>query len=155
MGATNSGPEVGFCVDELFGKDIDLLSWDFGLTDGRATEWMEMYFLRAGMNPNRPVTVAMADNDRKRATALKNMELHGLAAFNLNQKILPDMLKWVPDTADGLDQSQIDALPKYVRYLRCGTLTEKGEPGCGHDKYSHDVPEFDKRQYFASWHPGW
>jgi hypothetical protein len=31
MGGTASGMEVGSCVDQVFGMDIDVLSWDFGM----------------------------------------------------------------------------------------------------------------------------
>jgi hypothetical protein len=31
MGGTCSGMEVGACADQIFGLDIDVLSWDFGM----------------------------------------------------------------------------------------------------------------------------
>jgi hypothetical protein len=31
MGGTASAPEQAFCVDAVYGTDIDVLSWDFGM----------------------------------------------------------------------------------------------------------------------------
>ena len=34
MGGTSSFPEIANCLAEIFGLDTDVLSWDFGMTDG-------------------------------------------------------------------------------------------------------------------------
>lgn len=31
MGGTSSGWEIATCIEEVFGLDIDILSWDFGM----------------------------------------------------------------------------------------------------------------------------
>ena len=36
MGGTSSGEEIGLCFNSVYGKeDVDAISWDFGMTDGR------------------------------------------------------------------------------------------------------------------------
>ena len=41
MGGTPSGWEIGTCIEEIFGLDIDMLSWDYGMVDGRGYDRME------------------------------------------------------------------------------------------------------------------
>lgn len=33
MGGSTSGEEISLCIEEIFGKEIDSLSWDFGQND--------------------------------------------------------------------------------------------------------------------------
>jgi hypothetical protein len=35
IGASNLAPETAFCFDPIFGKDADILSWDYGMTDSK------------------------------------------------------------------------------------------------------------------------
>lgn len=49
MGSMDSACEVAICVDSIFGIDIDALSWDFGMTDGREQWKMLLYAYHAGM----------------------------------------------------------------------------------------------------------
>eukprot|EP00957_Ditylum_brightwellii_P009586 722830-Ditylum_brightwellii.AAC.1 len=35
MGGYSSGPEIALCMEAIFGSDIDAISWDYGMTDGR------------------------------------------------------------------------------------------------------------------------
>lgn len=32
VGGASSGPEIAFCSEAMFGKDVDTISWDFGMT---------------------------------------------------------------------------------------------------------------------------
>ena len=35
MGGTSSAQEVASCSQQIYGQDPDVVSWDFGMTDGR------------------------------------------------------------------------------------------------------------------------
>jgi len=59
MGGTSSALEVAMCSREIYGMDIDALSWDFGMTDGNAMWKQTLYHWKAGMNPGRPINVAI------------------------------------------------------------------------------------------------
>ena len=37
MGGTNSFPELALCSQEVFGLDIDVLSWDYGMVRSMCT----------------------------------------------------------------------------------------------------------------------
>lgn len=53
----------------------------------------------------------------------------------------------------GLNGDEIDELPEFVRYFKCGEGIEKGDPYCGENKYTMEAcPD---RMGRASWHPGW
>ena len=47
MGGTESAEEVALCSNSIFGRDIDSISWDYGMTDGHNQWKMTMYFYRA------------------------------------------------------------------------------------------------------------
>ena len=35
IGGATSAPEIAGCAKEIFGTDVDLITWDFAMTDGR------------------------------------------------------------------------------------------------------------------------
>ena len=39
--------EVALCFNQIFGRDIDSISWDYGMTDGHEHYKMAMYSMRA------------------------------------------------------------------------------------------------------------
>jgi hypothetical protein len=47
MGGTESAEEVALCSNSIFGRDVDSISWDYGMTDGHDQWKMTMYFYRA------------------------------------------------------------------------------------------------------------
>lgn len=46
MGGTGCVPSA-YCVANVYGDDLDALSWDFGMTDGRNIDHAELYFRQA------------------------------------------------------------------------------------------------------------
>ncbi|KAL7571143.1 hypothetical protein ACA910_014747 [Epithemia clementina (nom. ined.)] len=151
MGGTSCGMEINTCIKEVFGTDFDVLSWDYGMTTGRDYGKVELYFHRAALLPSRPAFVGLWLLDRK--PMLDSMEPLGPAVFSLNPQSVLDR---VPDTA-GQTQDEIDQMPPYLRYFRCGKEIERGEPRCGDEKYTL-LPNNDpcnQRKGKVSWHPGW
>jgi len=180
MGGHPSGPEIAFCVKEVFGvsqfsmtgssrlatvhsieqraqpfilflclmqTDFDVLSWDYGMTDGKKTELSELYFYRAMMNSNHPAAIML---DGKRKGPMKGLLDRGVAA--LTEVGLESVQKLIPDT-EGLNEEQINAMPPYIRSFRCGRQIEKGEPRCQESKF--DMSSCPNRRFRTSWHPGW
>jgi hypothetical protein len=153
MGGTGSGPEIAMCIKEIFGTDIDVLSWDTGMTDGKNYAGMQQYFLRAAMLPRRPVMMALhMGGHRGRRDAMRELEKVGLAALNLDEKQESRMNADIPDTM-GLSEEEIEEMPRNVRKFRCGKNIESGDPGCGKSKWSKGICK--SRQFRTSWHPGW
>lgn len=156
MGGTSSGMEISSCMEEIFGMDIDILSWDYGMTDGRGYDRMEHYFYRAGYHPNRPgLMTGDVNNDRFRINIMKAMDAMGLPSFYRETNFQKAQLNKLPDT-EGLTPEQVDAMPTHVRAFRCGNQFEKGDNLCSSYKFTiTDDENCEKRKYRVSWHPGW
>ena len=65
MGGTSAAPEIALCIDEIFGQDIDVLVWDFGMTDGNAWHKQRLYHYQAGLNKGRPVNIVFHAGTRQ------------------------------------------------------------------------------------------
>lgn len=155
MGGTASGLEISMCWNQVFGTDVDFFSWDYGMTDGRASQLFMHYGYRGGLSGNFPAILGMKIGgraSRQREQVLKDLELLGMAAFVGSDESYVERNKAVPDSAEGLTQSEIDILPRMVRNYRCGDKLESGEPFCDKDKYSKHTCAIRSKQ--ASWHPG-
>lgn len=156
MGGTAAAPEVALCAKEIFGQDIDVLVWDFGMTDGGAFWKQMLYHLRAGLlDESRPLNIAYhagGSNGGGRVTAVKEIENMGLAAMISSDPVMDAALAAVPDSF-GLTGDEIDQLPEFVRNFRCGKQIENGDPYCKEEKFNLTLcPE---RKFQTSWHPGW
>jgi len=155
MGGTSSSPEIASCVDAIFGQDIDVLSWDFGMTDSRNYAAMQYYFYRAARIKSRPTCIAIHVGGRgsgDRVDAMRELEDRGLTAFYMNETTVQAVTAVIPDTL-GLNESDINEMPTHVRAFKCGNQLENGDPGCGPYKYNLNV--CPKRKFKAKWHPGW
>jgi hypothetical protein len=153
MGGTSSAPEIAMCVKEVFGTDIDVLSWDTGMTDGNNYAGMQQYFIRAALN--RPALVALhvaGGGKSQRRNLMKELENIGLTALLLDPSEESEMTNAIPDTL-GLSEEEVAAMPEFVRNLKCGKQIEKGDPGCGASKFNATM--CNSRKFRTSWHPGW
>jgi hypothetical protein len=156
MGGTKIAPEIAMCSKEVFGTDIDVLLWDTAMTDGREYWRMLMYFLRAGTLAQQPASVGYnLDMGRNsgRTKAVQAAEDTGMPAFLLdNEEYKKKILGAIPNTF-GLSDAEIAEMPPFVRNFKCGGQVEKGDPGCGAEKWN--LTMCPKRPFMTSWHPGW
>ena len=154
MGGTAAGPEISMCWQEIFGTDVDFVSWDYGMTDGNAIAKMLHYLYRGGISPGRPALLCFHGGGRSRSpreAATKQFEDMGFAAFYGKSDDFTAMNTGIPDSA-ALSVAEVAQLPPYVQNYKCGTSIEKGDPDCGANKYtSYLCP---KRSKQTSWHPG-
>lgn len=150
MGGTGSALEVALCVDQIFGLDIDILSWDFGMTDGgRNHASSYVYFSHAALNPNRPACVAMFAGGK--AASLIPMEQDGLTVWIVESAVERGLLNSFPD-CETMSQEQVNQLPPLVRGYRCGGAYEGGDI-CRAMKWTNNSI-CTKRKFRTSWHPG-
>jgi len=155
MGGTSSGPEVALCEDAIFGVDIDVLSWDFGMTDGRDMALMELYYRHAALNPNRPAVVGVEVREYNPRVELgKRLEQSGLTVLLVPPQLKPAVDAGIPD-AFGLDDTQLKAMPPYVRSFKCEGKLEKGAPFCDELKWTNVKDTCASVKYRTSWHNGW
>jgi hypothetical protein len=152
MGGTSSGPEIAMCIKEVFGTDIDVLSWDTGMTDGKYYAGMSQYFLRAAILPNRPALVGLhMGGHAGRRTVMKELEEIGLTSLVLDNGEEGAMNNVIPETT-GSDE-EVAEMPEFVRHFKCGKQIEKGDPGCKENKWNATM--CNGRKFRTSWHPGW
>jgi hypothetical protein len=154
MGATASAPEVSLCHLPIFGNDIDMVSWDFGMTDGNNIGYMELYFRQASMSPSRPACLAMVIGggaEKQREGVLRHLEDSGVAAFYLADNLEKAIYGAFPDSF-GLNETEYNALAPFVKNFKCEGLVEKSEP-CTTEKFT-PLPGCEPR-YRVHWHPGW
>jgi hypothetical protein len=156
MGGTDSAVEMAGCSAAIFGTDVDVLSWDYGMCDGRSYIKAEMYTRRALVaNPAVAFVMLQTGNLGGRTAVVQHMTTQGQAAFVADDKIMQSMEMQFPDSAT-LSADDTLALPPAVRNYRCGTAMEKGEPLCGIEKWTVTGNKTcDDRKFKTSWHPGW
>jgi len=151
MGGTSSGYEVSMCYEQIFGNDVDFMSWDFGMTDGKWDIRLLHYGYRGGLNPGQPAIMALHTTKGKVAQ-MRSLEELGMAAFV--GRTLSDAHSDEIPLSSGISDAKIEAMPEYVRNLSCGEKKlESGDPYCQRDKYSkHACPVRSKQ---VGWHPGY
>ena len=143
------------CSEAIFGR-VDMLSWDFAMTDGRMENMLRHFGYRAGLNPGRPALLAMHLGGRRteiarRLASLQELEAMGLAVFWASQDVATQMENEIPDMV-GLTEGQIQTYPDYIRNFKCDGQLERGEPHCGDEKYNLAI--CPHRSGKTSWHPG-
>jgi hypothetical protein len=163
--AAQSAPEAAFCSQALYGTDVDILVWDFSLTDGRlgvgSHHKLEWFLTRAWIMPrdgtkhvSPPLLLALNVYDEPgRLAVLHRLQESGMTVLYARQTVLDQVVAGIPDTSDrSLDE--IALMPRLVRKLKCrGTLETADEPNClGSDKFNPVCP---KRLGKTQWHPGW
>jgi len=153
MGGIPSAPEPALCIDAIYGLDIDVLSWHFGLSHGKV-EGVELYFYRAGLNPNRPVAVGIDVNDRPGtlSAAFKTLDDFGLPALFLDDAFVKKVMFDAPESS-GVTTKAIEASGPKIRYFKCDGQFELGEPFCGAERFDQSV--CPNRRFQTSLHPGW
>jgi hypothetical protein len=153
MGGTSSAPEIAMCVKEVYGTDIDVLSWDSGSLDGNNYAGMSQYFLRAAILPNRPALVALHLGSKKeRRDVMKELEEIGLTSLVFDDREEKAMNELIPDTM-GLSDEEVAEMPDFVRSFKCGKQIEKGDPGCEEEKWNTTI--CNSRRHKTGHHPGW
>eukprot|EP00559_Dactyliosolen_fragilissimus_P009922 CAMPEP_0184858144 /NCGR_PEP_ID=MMETSP0580-20130426/3266_1 /TAXON_ID=1118495 /ORGANISM="Dactyliosolen fragilissimus" /LENGTH=667 /DNA_ID=CAMNT_0027354127 /DNA_START=63 /DNA_END=2066 /DNA_ORIENTATION=- len=149
MGGTLSGPEVAMCMSSIFGNDIDALSWDYGMTDGR-NDWLySLWAQRAGSHPTFPSIFSLFSdrNYLHNEFVVKN----GMSAFDIKIDELRDN---IPDSNNRKANNSTE-FPRGIKdYICDGHVESPPESGCGKNKW--DTERYcEKVQFQTSWHNGW
>jgi hypothetical protein len=155
MGATGAGPEIAMCIKEVYGNDIDVLVWDAGMLDGKYYGAMVQYFMRAALLPNTPAMLALHTAGQKgRRNVVRDMNKAGMVAMEFDTGVENGMYSKIPNTAVvNRTAAEVAAMPRFIQKFKCNKQMEKGDPGCGKDKYNSTI--CGHRKFRVSWHPGW
>lgn len=154
MGGMDSAPQIALCNEAIFGQDADVISWDFGMTDGKVHWKTTLFASRTGLHSNRPVHFSINNGGRNykgRMAALKLAEDAGVPALQLHPAVEEAVFRGIPDSF-GLSDEDLKKLGPYAQYFKCKGAVEGEEP-CNTEKYNNNIcPD---RSYKAKWHPGW
>ena len=156
MGGTSSNGEIAMCWPQVFGNDVDIFSWDYGMTDGgnNAQRYLH-YGYRGGLSQGRPIFMGLHIGGRgkpQREMKLKELEEMGMAGFIEDDTLVHKMHEAIPDSGK-MKEKELLALPDYVRNLKCIDQIEKGDPFCAQEKFNKYLCNSRGKQ--TGWHPGW
>jgi hypothetical protein len=142
------------CYEQIFGNDVDFLSWDYGMTDGNEYTRLLHYGYRGGLSPGHPAIMGFhigGRSSKRRVGQLQRLEEMGMSAFVGLSTADSEMYKGIPEST-GLSDEEIEAMPEYVRNFKCEGKIESGDPYCGNEKYTKKICSPRAKQ--VSWHPG-
>ena len=152
-GGATSAPELAACAKEIYGTDVDLITWDFAMTDGRWFWRMELFAHRVAMLPNHPILLVLnPGTEPKREEIVNHLTKQGLGVLRQDEKYVIDRQLSVPDSRYRTEE-ELAAMPENVRWFRCGYGIEFG-PGCLDNKFTQNGT-CDDRSYRTNWHHGW
>ena len=161
MSMYSSAPELALCMEAVYGTDIDVLVWDFGLVDSghdyRALLWGQ----RAMIHPNKPVLFFIDSPLSERHNTILKFEKEGMASILYDTMAVDVLRARLP--------LQTDIAPPAIQYLICNGAVEGSLPcndalrffmceqretalQCLTNKYK-TLPGCDNSQ--KSIHPGW
>jgi len=151
MGGMGSFPELALCMESIYGPDVDILTWDFGMTDaGHDTHnFLKFWGYRAGAIPSNPIVFGI-DTTIWHMQSLLQLDLEGVISTGMNSDAVTKMKKdKIPDSTT----TDPDSLPPAIKYYMCKGHAETGEL-C--QKYKYDTDKYCKSvNGQVSWHPGW
>jgi len=148
----SSNPELALCMESVYGKDIDVLSWDFGMTDGSRAHQIAgitLWGYRAKLMSTQPVLFGFTGNNRNRDKHFQDLEKIGMGSVTVNN--LDGIRTKLPDSARVNDTQSI---PLALRYYICDGHAEPNKEPCSSHKW--DTRRFcPKVKGQVGWHPGW
>ena len=152
-GGSTSAPEVAACAKEIYGTDIDIITWDFSMTDGR-THWrIEFFAHRVHILPNHPVMMVLqAGNDPARQELVEHLTAQGLTALRQDEEYVMERKFRFPDSSKSTEE-ELQSMADHVRYFRCGYGIEtRGD--CTANRFTQNGT-CDDRDNMNHWHHGW
>jgi len=162
MAMYSSAPELALCMEAVYGNDLDVLVWDFGLADVGHDHRALLWGQRAMLHPTRPILFFVDSLSSVRHEIITKFEKEGMSSI-LYDKVAVDVLR---ATRIPLNT---DTAPPALQYLMCNGAVEGSLPcddalrffmceqletaqQCWSNKY-HTLPGCDNSQ--KSIHPGW
>ena len=170
-GGYTSGPELALCMEAVYGPDLDVLAYDFSLTEGAdSVHHAALWGDRAGVHATAPILFLMGSRQERQWTEFLRHEGMGLGAILMDRNGIQDIRQRLPDSSQV--ENPEDELPDALRYYRCADTIEGvkrcndmlrfnlceakvlGEL-CTLHKYKTDETCEGNVRFQETWHPGW
>ena len=101
MGWYNSAPELAFCMEAVYGADVDMLVWDFAMQDGhRHIHKTDLWIDRALTHPNLPLMLFVDQANSPRRPLLDRLERSGVGYILMDKSAVHNVRARVPSTAE-------------------------------------------------------
>jgi len=150
MGGTASMP-TSLCIATFYGAALDMISWDFGMTEGANIDHSEFFFRQALLLDSSPLLLMAHNSDFRREPLLEYYSQKGFEVGGIRMDIAMDT---VPATESSDAATE---LPHAIQFLNCGPGVK--DQVCRSAKYDcvrqcgDGVGQPCPGQ--VSWHPGW
>ncbi len=152
MGGTSSGPEVALCMESIFGpNNIDILSWDYALSEKLNKELYNLWMQRAQLHSSRPILFSFGQ--RYADECHVELEENGGAGFEC-AKNFNNLRNIFPDSDDpDLNSTNF---PRAIKDYMCKGHPETKKP-CGDKAVKFNTSQVcpDGVKGKVSWHNGW
>ena len=163
-----STPELAFCNEAVYGKDVDVLNWDFTVTEAKDAHRTMLWAARAAVHPRKPIMFMQDSPKSGRWDMVSRLEDNGVAPFLMDVDALGMLQRVLPDLMDkSINQEEI---PPPLRHFVCDGSYEGvgvcedapphfvcGKPSgieCRNARYNIDSNCQDDR-FNTIWNPGW
>lgn len=135
------------------GTDVDIITWDFAMTDGRWYWRLEFFAHRVNRLPNHPALLVLnAGAEQEREQLVRYTTGQGLTSLRQDEKYVMNRKLAFPDSRYATEE-QLEQMPDRVRNFRCGYAIETGGL-CTEEKFTQNTT-CDERAGRTRWHHGW
>lgn len=162
-----SGPAASLCMEDLYGNDMDLLSWDFSASDADHHYRSSLWGIRASLLPSQPLLLMIDDAKIGRWKQMRRIDGKlGVALFS-SDGVERFARRHLPDSARVTHPEQ---LPHALQHFHCAGAIE-GHMICeerdAHGRCNHEKGDAcrehkfkpnetcDVSKYQVDWVPGW
>jgi len=153
MGGYTSAPELALCMEAIYGNDLDILAWDFSMTEEVYTHWhgdegftnsedkedmsykVSLWGHRAGIHPTKPI-LFMMDSSKKsnRWGKFSSLVERGMGSILMDSEGMSELMQILPITKTinptNEDIEYRESLPPLLQYLRCDDGSIEGSVPC-------------------------
>jgi len=133
------------------GTNLDMLVWEYAMSDGDERWMYDLYTQRAGVHPTFPILIDISRQrqDMNPYLPIFNLDYHTIGQMIPDSEILNDF----NESISTRNETLIDISPPGIRYFKCKGHLEQGDL-CGEYKWNTSYLCKAMRGQ-VSWHTGW
>lgn len=170
IAGVGSAPELSLCMESVYGKDIDVLMWDFGRTERLSYHKVNLFGYRAAVHPSTPAIVVMDSSAGEHWRRFQNLEELGLSAILMDEAVMSHVLNGRLPDASSTDFVR-EGVTEAVQHFICKGYIEGSQPCddpsqnfvcdaeggdvCTAQKYNSHLWCPGGVRYQKSFNPGW
>jgi len=149
-----SGPILALCMKTIYGSNIDILNWDFSLTDNSLDYQTALWAARATIHPTRPLLMMLDTSEKSRWKKMFEVDGKLGVAMLDTLGIRRFVSKQLPDSTRITHPEQ---LPPALQYFQCDGSIEGNTSKstiCRKNKFLPNE-NCELKKYQSEWNFGW